>query len=68
MPGYDGTGPLGRGTMSGLGRGPCMTDDPPKTARFGAWCGHGFGLGRGARGRRFAGRSLGVGLGRRRSQ
>lgn len=28
MPGYDSTGPIGHGTMTGRGQGFCITDDP----------------------------------------
>ena len=49
MPGFDGTGPLGRGAMTGGGRGNCvvkMGDDQP--VRFGrGFRGRGLGMGRG---------------------
>ena len=48
MPGRDGTGPMGRGTMSGRGLGVC------NGANTG---GYGFGFGRGS------GRGLGLGAG-----
>ncbi len=61
MPGYDGMGPVGHGTMTGHGRGLCITDDPEKTGRFLSWCGRGLGrgLGRGF-GRGRAARRLGM--------
>jgi hypothetical protein len=53
MPRYDGTGPVGRGTMTGHGRGLCITDEPEKTGRLLSWGGRGLGrvLGRGFGGR-----------------
>ncbi|MBN2190293.1 MAG: DUF5320 domain-containing protein [Candidatus Aureabacteria bacterium] len=63
MPGFDGTGPLGRGPMTGGGRGLCVL--PEGTFRgnagiryfgrgFGYGRGFGRGRGRGGMGRRFA--------------
>ena len=43
MPGFDGTGPAGRGPMTGWGRGYCVS--PAHRARF--WGFGGFGWGRG---------------------
>lgn len=34
MPGFDRTGPRGQGSMTGGGRGECMTDDPAVVGRF----------------------------------
>jgi hypothetical protein len=45
MPGRDGTGPIGMGSMSGRGFGACA----------GGAAGYGAGLGRGGRGRGFCG-------------
>jgi hypothetical protein len=52
MPGFDGTGPMGQGAMTGGGRGYCAA--PANTAGgrpFGArvFCGRGRGRGRGWR-------------------
>lgn len=58
MPGYDGTGPSGRGPMTGGGRGFCGAEGirPARPAAFG--------FGRGFRGglRRFPGRGFGRGM------
>jgi hypothetical protein len=56
MPGFDGTGPMGAGPMTGGGRGLCN----PAYAGSGPWYGGGFGYGRGL------GRGRGRGLGFRR--
>jgi hypothetical protein len=57
MPGGDGTGPLGRGPLTGRGLGPCAGYSVPRDAnspRFGRGYGQGFGRGYGkSRGRRF---------------
>ncbi len=45
MPGYDGTGPMGRGAMTGRGMGPCNGYGPGRGAGFGF--GRGFGRRRG---------------------
>ena len=59
MPGRDGTGPMGRGSMTGRGLGLC---GGANADRFGAGFGQGLGLGcRGSRGRGF-GRGLGRNL------
>ena len=50
MPRRDGTGPVGMGSMTGRGLGPCATN---KAVRYGAGLGLGLGLGLA---RRFAGR------------
>ena len=80
MPGFDGTGPAGRGPMTGWGRGMCnpygsraVGGDPYRPAyRMPADTGYGYGfgrprlgLGRGLRGRgRGLGRGRGPGQGR----
>ena len=56
MPGFDGTGPWGEGSMTGGGRGYCN----PGYAGYGTAYGRGYGMGRG---RGFRGRS-GSGFGR----
>jgi hypothetical protein len=59
MPGFDGTGPMGAGPMTGGARGFC----DPAYAGSGPWYGRGFGYGRGyGRGRGFR-RGFGPGLG-----
>lgn len=69
MPGFDGTGPEGRGPRTGRGLGKCnpentdprtdvMDDDMPP---YGRGRGYGRGYGRGAAGR---GRGRGFGFGR----
>ncbi|MBN2848267.1 MAG: DUF5320 domain-containing protein [Coriobacteriia bacterium] len=65
MPGQDGTGPEGRGPLTGRGAGNCATpaDETTNGRFFGRRLGLGRGLGLGARGR---GRGLGRGLGWRR--
>jgi hypothetical protein len=57
MPGFDGTGPMGAGPMTGGGRGYCN----PAGAAYGPWCGGGYGRGMG-RGRGFK-RGFGPGFG-----
>lgn len=53
MPAKDGTGPEGRGPMTGRGMGPCASD-PAFRSGFRRGFGRGFGLGRGfGRGRGF---------------
>ena len=49
MPGFDGTGPVGNGTRSGLGRGLCENAEARGAGR-------GCGLGRGLGARRGTGR------------
>jgi len=62
MPGYDGTGPLGQGPMTGRGMGLCAGGDRyNKPGFFGRWFGRRFGFGRGFR----AGRGMGFGRGAR---
>jgi len=59
MPGFDGTGPMGAGPMTGGARGVCN----PAYAGYGPGYGRGFGYGRGyGRGRGFR-RGFGPGLG-----
>jgi len=74
MPGFDGTGPMGGGPMTGWGRGYCnsfgVNYGAPPAGGPGYWgAGRGFGWGRGF-GRRFLGwfgrgRGYGRGFGRR---
>ncbi len=55
MPGGDGSGPMGRGAMTGWGRGPCGEQGGPPFARGrngGQGRGFGRGVGGGGRGRR----------------
>jgi hypothetical protein len=52
MPNLDGTGPQGRGPMTGRGQGPCNTENAPGYRSYGRGRGFGFGRGRGF-GRRF---------------
>ncbi|HUM56327.1 MAG TPA: DUF5320 domain-containing protein [Bacillota bacterium] len=48
MPGRDGTGPTGLGSMTGRGLGPCNgTGEAYRGAGFGRGCGRGRGLGLG---------------------
>lgn len=64
MPGFDRTGPMGAGAMTGAGRGLCQTGGswrPSAATGFGRGCGRGFGR-RMARGRGF-GRRPGYGRG-----
>jgi len=53
MPGFDGTGPMGQGPMTGGGRGPCVSGAgaqplTPGYRRGGFGYGRGLGYGRGA--------------------
>lgn len=58
MPGFDGTGPLGQGPMTGGGRGMCVVPDGNLRRTAGMrYFGRGFGYGRGF------GRALGRGCG-----
>jgi len=71
MPGFDGTGPAGMGSMTGRGQGSC---NPSRTAYGptpvlrpgyrGYGYGHGFGQGRGVRGGLGSGFGQGRGYGR----
>jgi len=61
MPGFDGTGPMGAGPMTGGTRGFCN----PAGAAYGPWCGRGFGYGRGYGRGMGRGRGYGRGLGGR---
>ena len=56
MPGFDRTGPLGQGPMTGRRRGWCADDEPGST-------GYGWGFGRGLGRGRFGGWGRGGGLG-----
>lgn len=49
MPGGDGTGPMGRESMTGRGRGFCSREEAPRFSR-GGFGGGGRGFGRGAGG------------------
>jgi len=65
MPGFDGTGPMGAGSMTGGGRGFCNPAGAPYGQRYAGGFGYGRGLGRG-RGRGFRrgfGPDLGMGRG-----
>jgi len=59
MPGFDGTGPLGQGSMTGRAMGIC--NGANQNVQGNATLSRGLGLGRGMRGggRRFAGRGRG---------
>ena len=59
MPGFDGTGPMGAGPMTGGGRGFCN----PAYAGYGQGYGGGFGYGRGLAGAAVFSRGFGPGLG-----
>ena len=64
MPGYDRTGPMGAGPMTGGGGGRCGARSAAGDAEFGFGRGSGRGGGRrcgGGRGRGFRGRGLGLG-------
>lgn len=64
MPGFDGTGPMGQGPMTGGGRGYCAVpanNGQPQPAGRGVAAGFGRGIGRGAGG---FGRGMGRGCGR----
>ncbi|WP_028580888.1 DUF5320 domain-containing protein [Desulfogranum japonicum] len=64
MPGFDGSGPVGQGSMTGRAMGRCNPAAAESSA--GAWSGYGRGMacrrGRGGRGG-FAGRGMGMGQG-----
>lgn len=64
MPGFDGTGPMGGGPMTGRGMGYCSGARPAAGAGFGYGRGgrFGFGFGRGGRGGGF-GRGRGWAMG-----
>lgn len=47
MPGFDGTGPVGQGPMTGWGTGRCAGNAPAPGAGFGRGRGFGRGFGRG---------------------
>jgi len=59
MPGFDRTGPEGRGSMTGRGAGYCAGNETPRFAN------RGFGYGRGRGVARGSGRGFGFGWGRR---
>ena len=61
MPGFDGTGPMGAGPMTGGGRGRCN----PAYAGYGMGIGRGSGYGRGRGFRRGFGAGCGRGFGGR---
>ena len=56
MPGGNGTGPQGRGPLTGRGMGNCSGNNPPNSTAYG----RGYGTGRGFG----AGRGMGRGMGR----
>jgi len=58
MPGFDRTGPEGRGSMTGRGAGYCAGNETPRFAN------RGYGYGRGRGGMRRLGRGFGFGRGR----
>lgn len=49
MPGRDGTGPIGRGAMTGRGFGLCKDANPTVYGGRASWFGQGFRFGRGYR-------------------
>ncbi len=65
MPGFNQTGPLGGGTMTGRGRGLCAANrsgfgaDAPETADWGRGMGFGYGFRGGSGSRRFGNRGRG---------
>jgi hypothetical protein len=65
MPGFDGTGPLGRGPMTGGARGFCARPAPRDDVGLGWGAGHGYGPGAGYGRARGYGRGVGRGGGRR---
>jgi hypothetical protein len=60
MPGFDGTGPMGAGSMTGGARGFCN----PAASEYPRPFGRGMGFGRGSRGGYGSGMSMRRGLGR----
>ena len=60
MPGFDGRGPMGAGSMTGGARGFC----DPATAGYPRPFGRGMGFGRGSRGGYGSGMGMGRGFGR----
>lgn len=72
MPRFDGTGPVGRGPMSGFGRGNCVLPIGQVCQWVGRGLGRGFGRSLGWRARGFAednqGLSVGAELARLREQ
>ncbi|MDY0088274.1 MAG: DUF5320 domain-containing protein [Coriobacteriia bacterium] len=63
MPGFNGTGPLGAGPMTGAGCGWCATDDPATVGRL-TRSGVGSGRGRRRVALRDTGARRGAGIGR----
>ncbi|MDY6790311.1 MAG: DUF5320 domain-containing protein [Thermodesulfobacteriota bacterium] len=61
MPGFDGSGPMGAGPMTGGARGVCNPANAGFNLQFGRGYGRGMGLRRGFRGG--AGQGMGVGPG-----
>lgn len=49
MPGRDGTGPTGKGPMTGRKLGPCNKESTAQPINFGRNCGRGMGRGFGCR-------------------
>ena len=71
MPGFDGTGPRGQGSMTGRGLGPCNKDGQvseeyqPRSGRLGIGFGRGQGMGTPWGRGMGRGRGAGRGVGRR---
>lgn len=63
MPRFDGTGPVGRGAMTGWGRGDCIMPIRQAGEWLGRGLGRGFGCGLGLRSRRWAATTGGVSIG-----
>jgi len=61
MPGFNGSGPMGAGPMTGWGRGMC--GQPAGAGNLPAYGGRGYGYGRGMGFRRGFGRGMGRGFG-----
>jgi hypothetical protein len=64
MPGFDGSGPMGAGPMTGGSRGLCNPANAGFNLQFGRGYGRGMGLRRGFRGGAGAGIAAGPGYGR----
>ncbi|MBW1821883.1 MAG: DUF5320 domain-containing protein [Deltaproteobacteria bacterium] len=63
MPGFDGSGPMGAGSMTGGARGNCNPANTGYNPQFGRGYGRGMGLRRGFRGGAGANPSYGRGFG-----
>ena len=64
MPGFDGSGPMGAGSMTGGARGLCNPANAGYNAQFARGYGRGMGLRRGFRGGAGTGMGAGPGYGR----